>query len=45
MTGTQTWFDRDAAGTLVHEMRNNGADRLYYYYDANGGIGSISYNR
>ena len=45
MTGTQTWFDRDAAGNLVHEMRNNGADHLYYYYDANGGIGSISYNR
>ena len=39
------FFDRDAAGNLVHEMRNNGADHLYYYYDANGGIGSISYNR
>ena len=24
MTGTQTWFDRDAAGNLVHETRNNG---------------------
>ena len=34
MTGTQTWFDRDAAGNLVHETRNNGVD-LYYYYDAN----------
>ena len=44
MTGTQTWFDRDAAGNLVHETRNNGKDHLYYYYDANGSIGSISYN-
>ena len=44
VTGTQTWFDRDAAGNLVHETRNNGKDHLYYYYDANGSIGSISYN-
>ena len=44
MTGTQTWFDRDAAGNLVHETRNNGKDHLYYYYDASGSIGSISYN-
>ena len=45
MTGTQTWFDRDAAGNLVHETRNNGTNHLYYYYDANGSISSISYNR
>ena len=44
MTGTQTWFDRDAAGNLVHETRNNGKDHLYYYYDARDSIGSISYN-
>ena len=44
MTGTQTWFDCDAAGNLVHETRNNGKDHLYYYYDASGSIGSISYN-
>ena len=45
----QTWFDRDAAGNLVHEFRDYsgylGEDsHLYYYYDANGSIGSISYN-
>ena len=39
-----TYYDRDAAGNLVHETRNNGKDHLYYYYDANGSIGSISYN-
>ena len=39
------FFDRDAAGNLVHETRNNGTNHLYYYYDDNGGIGSISYNR
>ena len=44
ISGTQTWFDRDAAGNLVHETRNDGANHLYYYYDANGSIGSISYN-
>ena len=37
-------YDRDASGNLVHETRNNGADHLYYYYDASGSIGSISYN-
>ena len=39
-----TYYDRDAAGNLVHETRNNGKDHLYYYYDANGSIGSISHN-
>lgn len=39
-----TLYDRDATGALVHETRNNGTDHLYYYYDANGSIGSISYN-
>ena len=39
-----TLYDRDATGSLVHETRNNGTDHLYYYYDANGSIGSISYN-
>ncbi len=28
----------------MHETRNNGKDHLYYYYDASGSIGSISYN-
>ena len=39
-----TYYDRDASGNLVHETRNNGADHLYCYYDANGSIGSICYN-
>ena len=39
-----TYYDRDASGNLVHETRNDGANHLYYYYDANGSIGSISYN-
>ena len=39
MTGTQTWFDRDAAGNLVHETRNNGRTICI-----TGSIGSISYN-
>ena len=43
-TGTYTVYDRDASGNLVHETRNNGTNHLYYYYDANGSIGSISYN-
>ena len=43
-TGTYTVFDRDASGNLVHETRNNGTNHLYYYYDANGSISSISYN-
>ena len=38
------FFDRDAAGNLVHETRNNGTNHLCYYYDANGSIGSISYS-
>ena len=42
--GIYTFFDRDASGNLVHETRNNGTNHLYYYYDANGSIGSISYN-
>ena len=37
-------YDRDASGNLVHETRNNGQDHLYYYYDADGSIRSISYN-
>ncbi len=41
---TTTVYDRDAAGNLVHETRNNGTNHLYYYYDANGSISSISYN-
>ena len=28
----------------MHEARNDGANHLYYYYDANGNIGSISDN-
>ena len=45
----RTYFDRDASGNLVHEFRDYsgylGEDsHLYYYYDANGSIGSISYN-
>ena len=28
----------------MHETRNNGTNHLYYYYDANGSISSISYN-
>ena len=44
MDSTTTVYDRDAAGNLVHETRNNGTNHLYYYYDANGSIGSISYN-
>ena len=28
----------------MHETRNNGKEHLYYYYDASGSIGSISYN-
>ena len=43
-TGTYTVFDRDASGNLVFETRNNGTNHLYYYYDANGSISSISYN-
>ena len=39
-----TYYDRDASVNLVHETRNDGANHLYYYYDANGSIGSISYN-
>ena len=39
-----TYYDRDASVNLVHETRNNGTNHLYYYYDANGSIGSISYN-
>ena len=39
-----TYYDRDASGNLVHEARNDGANHLYYYYDANGSIGSIIYN-
>ena len=42
--GTYTFFDRDASGNLVHETRNNETNHLYYYYDANGSIGSISHN-
>ena len=41
---TTTVYDCDAAGNLVHETRNNGTNHLYYYYDANGSISSISYN-
>ncbi len=44
VSGTVTKFDRDASGNLVHETRNNGTNHLYYYYDANGSISSISYN-
>ena len=45
----RTYYDRDASGNLVHEFRDYsgylGEDsHLYYYYDANGNIGSISYN-
>ena len=45
----RTYFDRDASGNLVHEFLDYsgylGEDsHLYYYYDANGSIGSISYN-
>ena len=45
----RTYFDRDASGNLVHEFRDYsgylGEDsHLYYYYNANGNIGSISYN-
>ncbi len=45
----RTYYDRDASGNLVHEFRDYsgylGEDsHLYYYYDANGSIGSISYN-
>ena len=44
----RTYFDRDASGNLVHEFRDYsgylGEDsHLYYYYDAKGSIGSISY--
>ena len=42
--GIYTFFDRDASGNLVHETRKYGSNHLYYYYDANGSIGSISYN-
>ena len=37
-------FDRDASGNLVYETRKYASNHLYYYYDANGSIGSISYN-
>lgn len=45
----RTYYNRDASGNLVHEFRDYsgylGEDsHLYYYYDANGNIVSISYN-
>ena len=45
----RTYYDRDASGNLVHEFRDYSGylgegSHLYYYYDANGSISSISYN-
>ena len=37
-----TYSDRDANGKLVHEKIGN--HDLFYYYDADGSVGSISYD-
>ena len=38
----KTSYDRDANGKLVHE--SDGTHDLFYYYDADGSVGSISYD-
>ena len=40
--GNKVVYDRDANGKLVHET--DGTHDLFYYYDADGTVGSISYD-